>query len=98
MQVRWPVMILTQKGSVGGEIKNISLVGAFIHSPDGLSGQSLRLIVKPPQAKRPFGIDAAATWKNISASGDPLPSAGTGVRFRQFLNNSLNYISKIVSI
>jgi hypothetical protein len=90
-------MIITPKGVIGGEIRNISLLGAFIHSLDDLTGEKLTLIVKPPEAKRPFRINAAFAWTNIPESKDDLTSAGTAVRFQQLLDDSHSYIAKVVS-
>ena len=84
--VDWPAMVITPGACIGGEIKNISPSGAFIHcftEPEG--NQPLRLVFRDPLRKRVVLLTAELAWSNI-ADCDDLGSSGIGIQFTKIFN------------
>ena len=74
IEVRWPVTIITEKGSVDGEAGNISVEGAFImfaHSIENLSlSKTYRLLINTAEAK--IVVMGKLVWSKL----DILPGKG----------------------
>jgi hypothetical protein len=81
IRVNWPVVMLTTKGVIVAETKNISPDGAFIRCKPPLPPKErIRLFIVTP-AYRPLEISAEVAWDNrFGSEHDPTP-AGMGVRF-----------------
>jgi Tfp pilus assembly protein PilZ len=81
--VKWPVVIITGRGVVVAETRDISNEGAFISCDLPLSPkEKLRLFIMAPN-HRPFEIPAEVAW---STAHEPKPnsmSSGMGVRFTE---------------
>ena len=76
-EVRWPVTIITAKGPVEGEVRNISLEGVFIHCLKRLKvNATYRLLISPPGEE----IEARGKllWSNLedAAARDTLQGVG----------------------
>jgi hypothetical protein len=85
--VDWPAMVITPEGCIGGEVKNISPTGAFIHcftEPD--QQKTLRLVVRDPLRKKLLLITAELAWSNIE-NCDDLSSCGIGVQFTKIFSD-----------
>ena len=79
--VSWPVTMITATGTVEGETKNVSTLGAFIYCqepPD--PADSLFLSVKLP-AGSPLEVSAKVVWSNFSSPEDTTTPRGIGIRF-----------------
>lgn len=95
--VEWPVAILTSEKSVQGEIRNISLVGAFINCLIEFKREPLHLLIKVPHRGRCYSIAAEVAWSNIHESAQELTLSGTGVRFTSFFEESRSLVFKAVN-
>jgi hypothetical protein len=85
--VDWPAMVISAEGCIGGEVKNISPTGAFIHCfTEPEQQNSLRLVFRDPQRKKLFLITAELAWSNI-ASCDDIGSCGIGVQFTKIFTD-----------
>jgi hypothetical protein len=65
-EIKWPVSVITAKGMIQGETKNISLNGAFICSEKTLCPNDLLLLT----VSGPFGsmqVVAQVVWSNRCA-------------------------------
>lgn len=77
IEVRWPVTLVTEKGSVEGEARNITVEGVFIHCLERLSvNDTYRLLLKP--AGEPIEVIGKLLWSNLDSAGDRdiLPGMG----------------------
>jgi len=83
VRVKWPVVIITDRGVIVVETRDISNEGAFISCDLPLSPKDkLRLFIMAPN-HRPFEIPAEVAW---SAPHDSKPNSmpsGMGVRFTE---------------
>jgi hypothetical protein len=77
IEVRWPVTMITEKGSVEGEARNITVEGVFIHCEQRLSvNETYRMLIKP--AGEEIAVMGKLIWSNLdsAADRDTLPGMG----------------------
>lgn len=77
IEVRWPVTLITEKGSVEGEARNITVEGVFIHCLERLTvNETYRLLIKP--AGEEIEVMGKLLWSNLdgAADRDILPGMG----------------------
>lgn len=75
--VRWPVTMITEKGSVEGEARNITMEGVFIHCMEKLSlNETYRLLIHPSGEK--IEVMGKLVWSNLDSAADRdiLPGMG----------------------
>jgi len=99
VRVKWPVVIIADKGVIVAETRDISSEGAFISCDLPLSPkEKLRVFIMAPN-RRPFELPAEVAWSNPHESKPLNTSAGMGVRFtevsgasRQILLNLIDHL------
>jgi hypothetical protein len=77
IEVCWPVTVMTEKESVEGEARNITVEGVFIHCMERLSvNQTYRLLIKP--AGEEIEVIGKLLWSNLDSAADRdiLPGMG----------------------
>ena len=95
--VDWPAMVITSEGCIGGEVKNISPTGAFIHCfTEPEQETPLRLVVRDPQRKKLLLITAELAWSNI-ATCDDIGSCGIGVQFTRIFTDDHLFLNCVTS-
>lgn len=95
--VDWPAMVITAEGCIGGEVKNISPTGAFIHCFTEPEQQNpLRLVVRDPLRKKLLLITAELAWSNIE-SNDDISSCGIGVQFTRIFSDDHLFFNSVTS-
>ncbi len=65
IQVRWPVKIYTQDGSISGEARNITSEGMLICANDPLTLNEEYQISLMPPGHNPIGIAARVIWSDF---------------------------------
>ena len=87
IRVKWPVVMLTVKGVLVAETKDISPDGAFIRCKPPLPPQEkLRLFIMTP-SYQPLEISAEVVWDNRFGSEHDTTPSGMGVRFTDSAEN-----------
>ncbi len=85
--VDWPAMIVTEGVCIGGETRNISPTGAFIHClTEPENDVPLRLVFRDPIRHKWVLVTAELAWSNIS-NCDDIESCGIGVRFTRIFGH-----------
>ena len=80
-EVGWPVTMETGQNSTPGEIKDISIGGAFIQCQQPLPlNETFRLTICPPN-RLPIVATAQVCWSNSNVPKDKVVRRGMGVRF-----------------
>ena len=95
--VDWPAMIVTQDGCIGGETRNISPTGAFIHcltEPD--NDGPLRLVFRDPLRYKWVMVTAELAWSNIS-NCDDIGSCGIGVHFTRIFGHDHLFLNSVAA-
>ena len=79
--VDWPTIVLTQRGVISGEAKNISSSGAFVHClSEPENDGPLHVMFRHPFRDKPLLVGAKLAWSNISKCND-IESCGIGIQF-----------------
>jgi hypothetical protein len=80
IEVRWPVTMITEKGSVEGEARNITLEGVFIQCVERLSlNETYRLVIRPGVEK--IEVMGKLLWSNLESAADRGVLPGMGFCF-----------------
>jgi len=80
-KVRWPVVMMTSKGPVVGETRNVSDQGAFICCKEDVTPEArCRLFMMVPDQK-PLVVPVEVCWSNPYGSEFDVTPCGVGVRF-----------------
>ena len=83
VRVKWPVVIITDKGVVVAETRDLSSEGAFIRCKLPLKPkEKLRLFIMAPD-HRPFEVPAEVAWSNPHRTKPGSVARGMGVRFTE---------------
>ncbi len=96
VDANWHVSMQTSDGTISGEVKNISLGGAFICCKKPLPpGQVFRLTIIGPD-KEPVTATAEAVWSNVNVPKEKVIHRGMGVRFIKMTENFIHLVRQIV--
>ena len=93
--VNWPVVILTPKGAIKGETRNISVGGVFIFlSEKPEFGVNFPMLLKPSE-ERSISVVGKRVWSD-TFNIDNRPVFGMGVRFIHLSPEDQQYIASLV--
>jgi hypothetical protein len=92
--------MITEKGSVEGEARNITVEGVFIHCMERLSlNETYRLLIKPAGEK--IEVMGKLLWSNLDSAADRDSLLGMGFCFvkvsegdRELLREAIEKYSK----
>jgi uncharacterized protein (TIGR02266 family) len=81
IRARWPVVVITGKGVLLAETRDISSEGVFISCEEPLTAEEkLRVFIMAPN-HRPLEIPAEVAWSNPHGSDQKSTPKGMGLRF-----------------
>ena len=93
----WPVVIISDRGALIAETRNISPLGAFIFCDRPLPAQEkIRVLIMFPN-QRYLDIPAEVTWSYPYGSYEDEPPCGMGVRFTEMTTADRDFISSLSS-
>ena len=93
----WPVVIITDRGALIAETRNISPLGAFIFCDRPLPvEEKIRVLIMFPN-QRYLDIAAEVTWSYPYGSYKDDPPCGMGVRFTEISKADRDFISSLSS-
>ena len=96
VRVKWPVVIIADKGVIVAETRDISSEGAFISCDLPLSPkEKLTIFIMAPN-RRPFELPAEVAWSNRLESKPHNTSAGMGVRFTEVSGASRQILLSLI--
>ena len=96
VEVRWPVVVLTNCGAIVAETRNIGPRGAFIcHKPPLLPKEKLKLFIMVPN-RRALVVGAEVAWSNLYGSEMDSTPSGMGVYFRKISNGDRRLLEELV--
>jgi uncharacterized protein (TIGR02266 family) len=97
IRARWPVVILTDKGVLLAETRDISSEGVFISCEEPLRPEEkLRVFIMAPN-HRPLEIPAEVAWSNPRASEQESSRKGMGLRFTKDSSDQRERLQDIVA-
>ena len=97
VRVRWPVVVMTAKGIVVAETRDLSSDGAFIRCRLPLQPkEKLRLFIMAPN-QRPFDFAAEVAWSNPHGSDQDNVPRGMGVQFTKVSKEIRNSLRNVLA-
>jgi hypothetical protein len=89
--IEWPAEVRSSQGLTTGEMKNISVSGAYVQcTPLPECGEIITATVWPPRRK-PVQVTAEVIWKA------PVPPYGMGIAFTEISEEDRWFIAESVS-
>jgi hypothetical protein len=97
VQVNWPVVILENDRAREGELREISLGGAFIRSDKPLNlKERSKLYIIVPNSKT-FTVYFEVVWLRVDCSVGDIPPCGMGIRFTRVSSFDRQYLTEVIS-
>ena len=97
IRAKWPVVVLTAKGVILAETRDISSEGVFISCEEPLRpDEKLRVFIMAPN-HRPLEIPAEVAWSNPHASEQETAPKGMGLRFTKDSSEQRGRLQDIVT-
>ena len=85
----WPVSVVTNKGIIKAETKDLNRSGAFVKcSQPLLPGEQFRLNIEIP-VKGPISLKSEVVWSNFNIPEEKVVTRGMGIRFIQNMDKDL---------
>jgi len=95
VDINLPISMETPEGTIGAEIKNISIGGAFICCKKPLPlGEVFSLTILPPD-NEPIAATARVIWSNVNVPEDKVVNRGMGVRFIKMSEKHIQLVRQI---
>ena len=81
IRARWPVSIITDRGVIQGESRNITITGVFINCEEQLrKNETYRMVITPPHHQA-FEVKGRVMWSNLEGVVPKEPLFGMGFSF-----------------
>jgi hypothetical protein len=93
--VNWPVSIETTYGTIAGEVKNISLGGAFICCKKPLPIRKVFRMTMIGPENEPVLATAQVAWSNANMPEEKVVNRGMGVRFINMSDRHIQLVRQI---
>ena len=93
--VNWPVSIETIYGTIAGEVKNISLGGAFVSCGKPLRLKKVFSMTMMIPDNEPLLVTAQVAWSNANMPAEKVVNRGMGVRFINMSERHLQLVKQI---
>ena len=94
-QLKWPVIIKTDKGTTEGVTLNITPDGCFIGCRKPLRlNVVFDMAIKIPKSKNSIKARAEVVWSNIYGPDDEISPRGMGVRFVKISSEARKFIAQ----
>jgi uncharacterized protein (TIGR02266 family) len=95
VNINWAVSMEISNETIGGEIKNISLGGAFICCKNPLPiGEIFPLTMNGPNDE-PVKATAQVVWSNVNVPEEKVVNRGMGVRFIKMSDRHIQLVRQI---
>lgn len=97
IEVRWPVAVFADYGTIEGETRNISVDGIAIFCDEPLRLNELyRISISPPNHPA-VGVTGKVIWSDLYGIEDDETTVGMGVCFVEISEEDRSFLSEVVS-
>jgi uncharacterized protein (TIGR02266 family) len=95
--IKWPVKVKTDKGTIDGVTSNVTPNGVFIHcqKPLGLN-VVFEMTIDIPNSEHSITAKAEVVWSNRWGPDDEISPRGMGVRFVKISSEARKFIARAV--
>ena len=97
IDIRWPVAVMSDQGTIRGETRNISSGGVAIFCDEPLRlDASYHIAVTPPEHAA-LGVTGRVTWSDLYGMEDSDTAVGMGICFIELSGEDQVFLKQIVS-
>jgi hypothetical protein len=95
--VRWPITIISKKGNIEGESRNITVAGLFVHCLEKLEkNEEYQMIIKIPE-KESLLLNGRVVWSNFENIDLNASYIGMGFCFIKISKEDRSVLSEVIS-
>ncbi len=96
-EVRWPVSVESEHGTIQGEIKNISLSGIYVQCDEPLRvNEDFRMAIIPPN-RQAIGLTGKVVWADMYGIDEDETTFGMGVCLVEIAKEDQKFLQNAVS-
>ena len=93
---RWPITIITKRGRIEGESRNITVTGVFINCEEEIQkDETCRMVIKPPR-KNSIEVKGKLVWSNGDSNNRRRSLPGMGFSFVKVNKEDLHLLNQAV--
>jgi hypothetical protein len=93
---RWPITIITKRGKIEGESRNITVTGVFINCNEDLQeDETCRMVIKPPR-KKSIEVKGKLVWSNGDSNNRRGCLPGMGFSFIKVNEEDLHLLNQAI--
>jgi len=96
VDINWSISMETPDGAIDGEIKNISVGGAFICCKKPLPLRQVFHLTMMGPNNEPVPATAEVVWSNINVPDEKVINRGMGVRFIKMSDRHIQLVRQIL--
>jgi hypothetical protein len=95
--VRWPVSVESEHGTIQGEIRNISLSGIYVRCDEPLRvNEDFRMAINPPN-RQAIGLTGKVVWADMYGIDHEENAFGMGVCLVEINEEDQKFLESAVS-
>ncbi len=95
--VRWPVTIITEKGTIEGESRNITVAGVFVHCREEIHENEVhQIIIKVPKQESIL-VKGRVVWSNFDSMEETSIFRGMGFSFIKISDDDRMILADVIS-
>ncbi len=95
--VRWPVTIITEKGTIEGESRNITVAGVFVHCQEEIHENEVhQMIIKVPKQESIL-VKGLVVWSNFDSMEETSSYRGMGFSFIKISDDDRMILADVIS-
>ena len=95
--VRWPVTIITEKGTIEGESRNITVAGVFVHCQEEIHENEVhQMIIKIPKQESIL-VKGLVVWSNFDSMEETSTFRGMGFSFIKISDDDRMILADVIS-
>lgn len=95
--VRWPVSVESEHGTIQGEIRNISLSGIYVRCDEPLRvNEDFRMAIIPPN-RQAIGLTGKVVWADMYGIDEEENAFGMGVCLVQIAEEDQEFLQSAVA-
>ena len=97
IEVKWPVAVFAEHGTIEGETRNISVEGLAVFCDEPLRlNESYRISISPPDHPA-VGITGKVVWSDLYGIEGDDTTVGMGVCFMEISGEDRDYLDEVVT-
>ena len=98
INVNWPITIITSRGTIEGESRNITPSGVFIHCKTKLPEDEVyQMIIKLPNGKQ-IVVKGQMMWSNLNGREDTGALVDMGFSFIKMSDEDQKVLRTVISL